>query len=141
LSALGDPADTNDTLSIAEQAMHQIQPTVGQWYLRPGSGLKFEVIDIDDGDGVIEIQDEEGTLDQVDAATWFEVAVELTDQPQDISPAFDNLAEPDDADGGDPVDMDASNSKLQRVATSEMLDDSDRYNDDLGREDETPAVR
>jgi hypothetical protein len=103
--------------------MHQIQPTVGQWYLRPDTGHKFEVIDIDDGDGVIEVQDEEGTLDQIDSDTWFAETLEATDQPQNAIGAFDNLSEPDDADGGDPVDIDALDTDPLRVASDELLDD------------------
>ena len=118
--------------------MHQIQPTVGQWYIRPESGLRFEVIEV--GDGTIEIQDEEGTLDQVDTDTWFDLPVEPTDQPQDASPAFDNLAKPDEADGGDPVDVDADGTLL-RIATSEMLDDSARPRDDVERDEDTTPLR
>lgn len=127
--------------------MHQIQPTVGQWYLRPETGLKFEVIDIDDGDGMIEIQDEEGTLDQVDSEAWFTEALEATDQPQDSTGAFDTISEPDEADGGDSVnptvtDPNVTDTESLRVARDEMLSDSQEEegseddDSDLDEEDE-----
>jgi hypothetical protein len=81
--------------------MHEFQPSVGQWYLRLDNQRKFEVIDIDDGDGMIEVQDEDGALDEIDADTWFSVALELTEQPQELNALFDNIAETDEADGGD----------------------------------------
>jgi hypothetical protein len=95
--------------------MHEIQPTVGQWYLRPETGQRFEVIDIDDGDGMIEIQDEEGTLDQVDSDIWFTEAIELTNQPQHFTGALDGVSEPDEADGGDPVESDMPDVEPLRV--------------------------
>ena len=100
--------------------MHQIEPTVGQWYLRPESGQKFEVIDIDDGDGMIEIQDEEGTLDQIDSETWFAAPLEITVQPHSFSAAFDNLAEPDEADGGDPIDPSVIEETPLRISQNAM---------------------
>lgn len=104
--------------------MHQIQPTVGQWYLRPESGRKFEVIDIDDGDGMIEIQDDEGALDQIDSDTWFADTLEATDQPQNAIGSFDNVSEPDEADGSDAVDINALDTDPLRVAQEEMLEDT-----------------
>ena len=105
--------------------MHQVQPTVGQWYLRPDTGRKFEVIYIDDGDGLIEIQDEEGALDQIDSDTWFTESLEMSDQPQNAVGAFDNTSEPDEADGGDPVDSALLDTDPLRVAQEEMTNDSE----------------
>ena len=121
--------------------MHQIQPTVGQWYLRPETGQKFEVIDIDDGDGMIEIQDEEGALDEIDADAWFTVAVEATNQPQDGT-SFDNESEIDEADGGESVESDPLNRDDMRVASDELLNDAEGADDgewDKGMET-PPAV-
>jgi hypothetical protein len=122
--------------------MHQIQPTIGQWYLRPESGRKFEVIDIDDGDGMIEIQDDEGALDQIDSDTWFADTLEATDQPQNAIGAFDNVSETDEADGGDATDINALDMDPLRVAQEEMLEaasvDSDAvdlYQGDLDEDD------
>jgi hypothetical protein len=103
--------------------MHQIHPTVGQWYLRPKTGKKFEVIDIDDGDGMIEIQDEEGTLDQVESDAWFTDGLEATDQPQDFSGALDSSAESDEA--GDPAEISMLNTDPLRVAQDEMVNNSE----------------
>jgi hypothetical protein len=119
--------------------MHQIQPTVGQWYLRSETGQRFEVIDIDDGDGMIEIQDEEGTLDELDSDTWSTLGIELTQQPHDATLSFDNVAEPDEADGGDPVDLSAGDNEPFRVARDELLNDANEAitaNDPLDRGDE-----
>jgi hypothetical protein len=102
--------------------MHQIHPTVGQWYLRPKTGKKFEVIDIDDGDGMIEIQDEEGTLDQVDSDAWFTDELEATDQPQDVSGALDSSSESDDTD--DAAEAGMLDTDPLRVAQEEMVNTS-----------------
>jgi hypothetical protein len=113
--------------------MHEIQPTVGQWYLRPETGQRFEVIDIDDGDGMIEIQDEEGTLDQVDSDIWFTEAIELTNPPHHFTGALDNVSEPDEADGGDPVEPDMPDIEPLRVDREEMLNSVDDEDEDEGK--------
>ena len=114
--------------------MHQVQPIVGRWYLRPETGRKFEVIDIDDGDGLIEIQDEDGALDQIDSDTWFTDQLEATDQPQNSLGAFDNTSAPDEAAGGDPTMLDAD---PLRVAQDEMLNDPDEEDDEIADQDES----
>jgi hypothetical protein len=100
--------------------MHQIQPNVGQWYLRSKSGHKFEVIDIDDG--VIEIQDEEGTLDQLDSDAWATEILEATDQPQNATGSFDSISATDEMDD-DAVDLQVLDTEPLRVAHEEMLND------------------
>jgi hypothetical protein len=106
---------------IAKRAMHQVHPTVGQWYLRPESGHKFEVIDIDGG--MIETQDEEGTLDQLESDAWFTETLEATDQPQNATGSFDNISATDEADD-DAVDLQVLHTEPLRVAHEEMLNDS-----------------
>src|SRR5262249_43398935 len=98
--------------------------------LRP-NGAKFEVLDVD-GDS-IELQDEDGMLDKIDADEWPELDLELASQTEDSTAAFDNVPLPDDADGGDPADVVVSNIDLQRVSneerieTSKDIDDTDDY--------------
>jgi hypothetical protein len=116
--------------------MHQIHPTVGQWYLQPSTGRKFAVIDID-GDGMIEIQDDEGTLDAVDPDSWFTGTLEATDQPQYFLGALDNLSEPDEADGGDPIGRDALDTAPLRVAQDEMLNAAQDADDEPKEQDES----
>ena len=112
--------------------MNELSPKTGQWYLRR-DGVKFEVIDIDD-DGSIEVQDQDGMLDEIDADEWLQLDLEIAAQSEDSTAAFDNVPSPDEADGGDPIEIVAS-AELQRVT------DDDRINGttDIDADEEDPA--
>jgi len=98
--------------------MNELDPVAGQWYVRP-DGLKFEVIDIDD-DGLIEVQNQDGTLDEIDIEDWPKINLELTTQSEDATASFDNVPFPDEADGGDPVEIESVTFGPQRVAIEEI---------------------
>ncbi len=115
--------------------MNELTPTTGQWYLRP-DGFMFEIIDIDDGDGVIEIQNEDGTLDEIDADEWSTISLELAEQPEDATASFDNVPLPDEADGGDPVDLESTDIGSLRVSNDERINSIDE--DDLDESVEQP---
>jgi hypothetical protein len=104
--------------------MNDFTPTVGQWYVRR-DGMRFEVIDIDDGDGLIEVQDEDGTLDEIDAQEWTKINLELSTQPEDATAAFDNVPIPDEADGGDPMEINPAAIEPQRVSNEERVNSTD----------------
>ena len=99
--------------------MNDLTPITGQWYVRP-DGLKFKVIDIDDDDGMIEVQDEDGTLDQIDVDDWSMIDLELVTQSEDATAPFDNVPFPDEADGGEPIDSNFSTEPIQ-VSNEERI--------------------
>jgi len=103
--------------------MNQLDPVAGQWYVRP-DGLKFEIIDIDD-EGVIEIQNQDGTLDEIDADDWRNITVDVAEQSEDPNAPFDNVPIPDEADGGDPVDIESVTFETQRVSFDEQVSPGD----------------
>jgi hypothetical protein len=78
--------------------MHHLQPTVWQWYLQRDTGLKFEVIDVDHDQRLIEIQDEIGDLIEIDFDNWFQAPLEQTEEPQDFLVLLDKALDADDAD-------------------------------------------
>jgi hypothetical protein len=123
---------TSDTLMRSMQtgglAMNELDPVAGQWYLRP-DGLKFEVIDIDE-DGLIEVQNQDGTLDEIDVEDWPKINLELVPQSEDATASFDNVPFPDEADGGDPVDIESVMIEPQRVALEEITADDVADEDD-----------
>jgi len=114
-------------------AMNELDPVAGQWYVRP-DGLKFEVIDID-ADGLIEVQNQDGTLDEIDVEDWPRINVELTTQSEDPTASFDNVPFPDEADGGDPVEFESVVIEPQRVALEEITA-SDEPDEGLADESE-----
>ena len=87
-------------------------PSIGDWYQKTGGDL-FEVVAIDDGDGTIEIQYFDGTVEEVEADTWYDLGCLPAEAPEDYSGSLDITAEDIPArldiagvkDWGDPLDF------------------------------------
>ena len=109
--------------------MNPLQPSIGQWYFNKDLGRRFEVVGIDEKAGTIELQDEEGFLDEMDNDTWLTAQIEFTAQPIDLTEVFDSLTEQDEA-GGDaaanhviaPASLDIAGSELPGQSVSEEED-------------------
>lgn len=69
-----------------------IEPIIGNWY-RGEDDSSFEVIAIDDE--TIEIQYFDGGIEEIDMASWSELAVEEIEPPEDWSGPFDDLEKDD----------------------------------------------
>lgn len=65
-------------------------PIVEQWYESLEENHKFKVIALDDTIGTIEIQHYDGSLEEVDIETWYQLDIELTDDPNDWIGALDD---------------------------------------------------
>lgn len=111
----------------------EIDPVVGNWYQHTGE-QKFTVLDLDQEEGVVEIQYFDGDLDQIDLDEWYELALEPTGPPEDWTGAM-NAAEEDIEDDGWPS---ASRNRTGSRVISE--DEWDKSPDDLdeGYADEEP---
>ena len=70
-------------------------PVVGQWYEHLDKGQKFEVISLDEDVGTVEIQYFDGDLDELDLDTWYELEIQLSEQPEDWTGPVDNVAKDD----------------------------------------------
>ena len=63
-------------------------PEVGNWFRRI-DGSTFEIVAVDEGDGTIELQHFDGTLEEMDLDAWLELAAEPIDPPEDWSGSMD----------------------------------------------------
>jgi hypothetical protein len=79
-----------------ETTMHQLQPTVWQWYLQRDTGIRFEVIDVDDEEQIVEVQDEDGVMSHIDLDAWFNESLEETDEPQEHLVMSNGMFDPED---------------------------------------------
>ena len=68
--------------------MAMLYPIIGQWFRRP-SGTLFEVVAIDDDDRTVEIQQFDGTIDEVDIDIWPELLLTEVSAPEDWSGSVD----------------------------------------------------
>lgn len=80
-------------------------PEVGQWYAHRDKGQTFQVVAFDEDDGLVELQDFDGDVDEVDLDTWHEMQLERAEPPEDWTGPVDD-ADADD-DGGDSIAADA----------------------------------
>lgn len=56
-------------------------PQLGEWYLDPQDELRFQVVAIDEDNDAIEIQYDDGDVDELDFNTWYASAYELAAAP------------------------------------------------------------
>ena len=63
-------------------------PVIGHWFRRP-NGMLFEVVAIDEQDATIEIQQFDGTIDEVELEAWPDLLLVEVRAPEDWSGAVD----------------------------------------------------
>ena len=81
--------------------MNVPSPTIGEWYQRLAgndAGALFEVVAVDAEDDSIELQHFDGTLEELDFATWREQLIQEADAPEDWTGSVDVAAEDVDED-------------------------------------------
>lgn len=71
-----------------------ILPAVGNWYQRPDS-QKFEVVALDEDDGIVEIQYFSGEVDEVDFEAWSQSEVQAISPPEDWTGGYGEYAQDD----------------------------------------------
>ncbi len=63
-------------------------PVIGHWFRRP-NGTLFEVVAVDEDAGTIEIQQFDGTIDEIDFEAWPDMLLIEVDAPEDWSGSMD----------------------------------------------------
>ena len=63
-------------------------PVIGHWFRRP-NGTLFEVVAIDEVAGTVEIQQFDGTIDEIDIERWPELLLAEVSAPEDWSGSVD----------------------------------------------------
>ncbi len=79
-------------------------PVPGQWYENPEEEEVFRVLSIDEDSELIELQYEDGDVEEIDYETWQELDLELTEEPEGWSGSDDD--DDDDEDEDDDWDDD-----------------------------------
>jgi hypothetical protein len=68
-------------------------PEVGHWYAHRDKGQLFQVVAFDEDEGLIELQDFDGDVDEVDLDTWHEMPLDRAEAPEDWSGPIDGEAD------------------------------------------------
>lgn len=70
-------------------------PVVGQWYRHLDKGETFQVVDVDAGDGRVEVQAFDGNIDEFARAEWNLLAVDVCAPPEDWTGPYDDVERDD----------------------------------------------
>jgi len=76
-------------------------PVPGKWYESLDDEEVFRVLSVDEDAELIELQYEDGDVEEIDYETWQELDLELTEQPEGWSDDEDDEDELDDDDDDD----------------------------------------
>jgi len=102
-------------------------PVPGQWYESLEDEETFQVLSVDEDSELIELQYEDGDVEEIDYETWQELDLDLTDQPEGWSAADDDEEEDEDElDDEDDDDWDEDDDE----------DDEDDDDEDYGNRDD-----
>jgi len=94
-------------------------PVPGQWYESLDDEEVFQVLSVDEDAELIELQYEDGDVEEIDHETWQELDLDLTEEPEgwsgsddeeDDDEEFDDEDEDDDDDDDDWDDEDEDDS-------------------------------
>ena len=96
-------------------------PVAGQWYRDLEDQEVFQVLSVDPDEEILEIQYEDGDVEEIDLDTWHELDLEKTTEPEGWSGSEDDE---DDLDMDDDEDWD------------EDEDEDDDWDDDDDMDDE-----
>lgn len=75
--------------------MSGVDPVVGNWYQQQDKGQSFVVVAVEDDNALIEIQHFDGNLEEIDTESWYQLNIESTAAPENISGPLD-IGELDD---------------------------------------------
>lgn len=60
-----------------------IKPVEGRWYEEVEMGRVFQVISVDYEEGMIEIEDEEGEIEELTLEDWYDMDIEPANRDED----------------------------------------------------------
>jgi len=74
---------------------HELDPIVDQWYMHRDKGQRFVVTAVDESENTVEIQHFDGDIEEFSLDDWYDLDIELSEEPENWSGALD-IAETDD---------------------------------------------
>jgi len=74
---------------------HELDPIVDQWYMHRDKGQRFVVTAVDENENTVEIQHFDGDIEEFSLDDWYDLDIELSEEPENWSGALD-IVETDD---------------------------------------------
>lgn len=66
------------------------RPEVDQWY-EDAQGRTFQVVAVDEDEGVVEVQYFDGEVEELDLADWADLEAQMVAAPEDWTGPYDDL--------------------------------------------------
>jgi hypothetical protein len=118
-------------------------PIVGNWYEIPDKDKKFEVVALDEDNGLVDIQFFDGDLDEIDLDTWYEMELNPTEAPDDWTGPVDGVERDDlgytDVEVNQEEDVEPA-PKVRRARRASLSDEYDELEQDEGDEESEEDV-
>jgi hypothetical protein len=70
---------------------NELDPVVGNWYRHADKGQTFRVVEVNDDEDTITVQHFDGDLEEIDEDAWFEMDLELAEEPEDWTGPVDDV--------------------------------------------------
>ena len=74
---------------------NDIDPVVGAWYQRLDGGEIFQVVAVDEEEGLVETQHFDGDLEEIDLEAWHAQNLEVAEAPEDWTGPVDDIEKDD----------------------------------------------
>lgn len=102
-------------------------PVPGQWYESLEDEETFQVLSVDEDSELIELQYEDGDVEEIDYETWQEFDLELTEEPEGWSGSDEDDDEDEDEEEFDEDDDDWDDDEDEDDDDDEDYGDRDDY--------------
>ena len=79
--------------------INDLEPLEANWYYDLEQNHHFMVVSVDEDEGLIEIQHENGEIEEMDLEEWNELDLEISEEPEDwMAPLDDEEEEEEEMD-------------------------------------------
>lgn len=96
----------------------EVDPIVDNWYQHLDKGQRFVVLDVNDDDGLIEVQHFDGDLEEISMEEWYELDLDTAEAPENWSGPLDIGTKDDFGTEITDTDISAWSEPLQEVKYS-----------------------
>jgi hypothetical protein len=103
-------------------------PVQGKWYEDLEENEVFKVLSVDPDQELVEVQYENGDIEEIDLDTWHELDLELSQEPEGWANDAEEEEEDDDEEDEDEDDWDEDDDDWDDDDEDDLDDDDDQDN-------------
>ncbi|HEY0683755.1 MAG TPA: DUF6763 family protein [Steroidobacter sp.] len=103
-------------------------PVQGKWYEDLEENEVFKVLSVDPDQELVEVQYENGDIEEIDLDTWHELDLEQAEEPEGWA-SDDEEEEEEEEEDEDEEDWDEDDDDWDDDEDEDLDDDDDDYND------------